>query len=215
MKKQFFTLVELVLVAGCAVIIVALTTAFADDLTEDPKIAACADVMRGIEQKLTAWENDHDGRIIFAHVKGVAWGRQLVNGGYFDKTGFYGTIKSYPRNFECPAETRQRNNGKVDIDHPSVNIAQSYDYGLNFHTHFKPTDKQPQALKRSKLLNPSRQMRMSEGEKYALTIVPNAKTDRHGEGAGNVLYADGHIAFDDMIPYHGARTYDRIFWFNE
>ena len=214
MKKQFFTLVELVLVAGCAVIIVALTTAFADDLTEDPKIAACADVMRGIEQKLTAWENDHDGYIISANDNGKIWGRQLISGGYFAKTELYNI--NMPKNFECPAETRQRfsGNGKK-IAHTSANIVASYDYGLNWATHIKLSGNTKTTYKRSELANPSLQMRMMEGEKFAFTQTAPERTARHGQNASNILYVDGHVEFIDVVPVKGTANFNRKFWFNK
>ncbi len=213
MKKNLFTLTELVLIAGCAVIVGALTVAAAASMATDPKTIACADVMRGIEQKLTAWENDHEGYIISANDNGKVWGRQLINGGYFDQTELYN--RNMPKNFECPAETRVRtlDNGKK-LAHPSANIVTSYDYGLNWATHAKLSGKVQKTVKRSEISNPSLQMRMMEGEKFAFTHTAPERTARHGQDASNILYADGHVAFVDVVPVKGTANYSRKFWFN-
>ena len=81
MKKHPFTFGEMILIASCAAIVAALTVAAAKSAV-DPKIAACADLVRGIDRKLAAWENDHDGKLIFVNApRGGIWGRQLRDGG--------------------------------------------------------------------------------------------------------------------------------------
>lgn len=211
MSKHRFTLSELSLATVCAAVVTALTVAAAKSAA-DPKVTACAAVMAGIEKKLTLWEGDHDGWIISANDHGKVWGRQLVSGGYFAKEELYN--RNMPKNFECPAETRQRTNGKIVLPHPSVNIVISYDYGLNWGTHLKLSAARKETFRRSALKNPDRQMRMTEGVKFALTQKPTDVTARHGAGAGNTVFADGHIEFLETIPYKGAANYSRKFWFN-
>ena len=139
----------------------------------------------------------------------------LVDGGYFDNTGFHNkTIKVYPVKFSCPAETRQRNNGKVNITQPSVNIRNSYDYGLNHFVHQPVATASGKLSKRADLHKPARIMRMTEGTFFRITNKPIHATARHGEGAANVIYGDGHISFVSKVPYKGTPGYHGAFWFN-
>ena len=212
--KKTFTFPELLLVAVCAAGIVALTVAAAG--AGHAKTAACADTMRILEQKFSAWENDHDGRLLPSRVKSsVLWGRILLDGGYFEDTGHWGRgIRVYPKNFECPAETRQRNNGKVDVSHPSVNVAATYDYALNWYAH-QPVAKldQPSALRKD-IHHPERLMRMIDGTLFRMLKEGDHFTARHGAGAANVLFSDGHVAFLEKVPFKGVPGYNGRFWFN-
>ena len=216
MKNHRFTFVELVLVCGCAVIIGALTiAAAAGSMAKHPKTIACADIMRGIDQKISAWENDNNGHLLPQQIVSSLWGRILADGGYFDNTGFFNkAIKVYPRKFACPAETRQRSNGKVKISQPSVNIRNSYDYGLNHFVHQPVKTVSGKLRKRAVLSKPDRIMRMTEGTSFRIDNKPVSATERHGKGAANVLYGDGHITFVSKVPYKGTPSYHGAFWFS-
>lgn len=216
MKIKYFSLVELVLVSGCVVTAAALTIAVACGMANHPKTVACASVMRGIDQKITAWENDNDGHLLPQQIVSKLWGRVLADGGYFDKSGFHNkAIKVYPVKFSCPAETRQRNNGKVNISRPSVNIRNSYDYGLNHFVHQPVKTVDGKLRKRAELAKPAKIMRMIEGTYFRITNKPDCATARHGKGAANVLYGDGHITFLKTVPYKGTPGYHGAFWFSK
>lgn len=214
MKKHHFNFNELLLVSGVAAVIVALATAAAGNMSSDAKIAACTEVIRKIDQKLNKFEADNDGWIISGNNQNKLWGRQLVMGGYFDEDGFHRNNKKYPKNFECPAETRIRMHGKSKLPHPSVNIANAYDYALNWGVHVKVHNPQGKTFKRADLKNPAQLMSLVEATKFAVTHQPTDVTDRHGDSAGNVLFFDGHIEFMQSIPYRDADNYTRKFWFN-
>ena len=213
MKKHNFTFNELLLVTVCAFITAALSIAAAKSAA-DPKITACSDVMRGINQKLTAWENDHDGRLIFINLpsKGI-WGRQLRDGGYFDADGFYNDNRNNPKNFSCPAETRVRSYGANKARYISVNVGGIYDYGLNAFINMKPYPGHEDAIKRSEIKNPARKMYLGEGCNYAMLSESKYGTSRHGEFSGNVVFVDGHIEFVKDIPFKDRGNYDYTFWY--
>ena len=216
MKKFYFTLFELVLIAGCAAVAAALTVAAAKNMAADPKVAVCANNIRILEQKLTAWENANDGHMISRRYCSRLWGRQLLDGGFFNDTGFYGNnLKVYPRHFNCPAETRQRNNGKVNISKPSVNVNQSYDYGLNYYVHQRIDEAGKKLAKRSDLQRPSKVMRMTEGTASWVSYDPDTGTSRHIRGGANVLFGDGHVEFVDVVPFKKTANYTVTFWFNK
>lgn len=214
MKKHHFTFNELLLVSGVAAVIIALATAAAGNVSNDAKIAACTEIVRSLDKKFNKFENDNDGWIISGNNQNKLWGKQLAVGGYFDEDGFYDQRKTYPKNFECPAETRVRTNGKVKLRHASVNIANSYDYGVNWAVHTKIHNDKEKTIKRANIKNPAQLMSMIECTKFAVTHQPTDVTDRHGDGAGNVLFFDGHIEFMESIPYRDAANYTRKFWFN-
>lgn len=203
----------MILVAGCAVIVAVLTVAAAGSAAE-PRIAACADVMRGIDRKLVAWENDHDGKLIFVNApQGGIWGRQLRDGGYFDADGFISDNRNWPDNFTCPAETRIRRNAVATSRHISVNVGGTYDYGLNGFINMKPKPSRPDAMKRSEIKAPEKTMQLTEGCNYAILSNSKYGTSRHGELSGNTIFFDGHVEFVKDIPFRDRGNYDRAFWF--
>ena len=213
MKKHPFTFGEMILIASCAAIVAALTVAAAKSAV-DPKIAACADIVRGIDRKLAAWENDHDGKLIFVNApKGGIWGRQLRDGGYFDADGFIRDNRNWPDNFTCPAETRTRRTAATTGRYISVNVGGTYDYGLNGFINFKPKPDQPEALKRGEIKTPEKTMRLTEGCNYAILSNSKHGTSRHGELSGNTLFFDGHVEFVKDVPFRDRDHYDRAFWF--
>lgn len=215
MKKSSFTLVELVLVASCAIIVTGLTVAAAKSMASNPKVIACANNIRILEKKLTAWENANDGHMISRRDCGKLWGRQLWDSGLFNDTGFYGNnLKVYPKHFNCPAETRQRNNGKTNISKPSVNVDKSYDYGLNYYIHKRVNNPGTELPKRTSLRRPAVVMRLTEGTSSWVSYDPKTGTDRHAKGSANVLFGDGHVEFVDAVPFKGTPNYTITFWQN-
>ena len=209
MKKSFFTRGELLLVTAASGILLALASGVSGPAGE-AKVAACAEVMRGLERSLTAWENAHGGTLISANRDGRLWGRQLRDDGYFAK--FHDGGRNQPRGLECPAETRVRREGDRVFAHPAVNIADSYDYGLNWFTHAKLSGNRRNPV-RAALKAPARLIRMTEGTKFALMHVPANVTSRHGEDVANVLFEDGHIEFM-TVPYRDSDNYHRAYWRN-
>ena len=214
MKKYNFSFHELVLVFACSAVIAALTVAAAKSAA-DPQITACADNIRNLEKKFVAWEENNDGRMIFVNVpkKGI-WGRRMRDSGYFEPDGYYGNNRNYPKKFQCPSETRERNNSVSVVKHPSVNVGNLYDYGLNGHVNMKPSKNNPEALKRSDIKMPAKTMHLTEGVNYAILNRAEFGTARHGEGKGNTLFFDGHIEFVENIPFKGTKNYFGRFWFN-
>lgn len=212
--KYNFSCTELLLVAGSTALTLVLFTGAVSSMKEHPKTIACAQVMRRIEQKTAAFENDNGGYLISGNNQGKLWGVQLAAGNYFSKDGFYDRGKSQPKGFECPAETRERTVGSRKYLHPTTGIATSYDYGLNWLTHQKITKAGQHNIARSKLKNPAKLMRMLEGTKFALHPSPSDLTDRHGDTAGNVVFEDGHITFMEPIPYRDCENYKPVYWRN-
>ena len=213
MRRHHFSFLELVLVLSGSALMTLMMAAVAVHMKDDPKTIECSKVMNGIEQKLTAFENDNGGTLISGTNKGKLWAEQLVAGGYFEKDGYYDKGRTQPKNFECPAETRDRSVGSRKYLHPTMAIATSYDYGLNWLTHRKITDDTQKNPVRKNLKKPAELIRMLEGTKFALHPTPSDVTERHGDGAGNVLFEDGHIAFMDPIPYRDTNVYKREFWY--
>ena len=214
MKKNLFTLVELCVVLGGIAIVMSLTGATVADMKNDAKVIACAGVMKGIEEKTTKFENDNGGTLMSANNKGKLWGAQLVAGKYFGgKEAFWDKNGMQPKNFECPAETRQRTDGgSVKYPHPVAGSATAYDYALNYHVHKKITKDTDKNAVRAKIKQPARLIRMTEAVKFAVTAAPSDVTDRHGDGAGNIVYQDGHIAFAAEIPYRDCKNFKPLSW---
>ena len=207
-----FTLTELVLVLGGTAVALALLTAATTE--KQSKIIACAAQLAELEKITTAYENDFGGTLISGNNNGKLWGALLGRGGYFRKTGFYTKDGNQPKVMECPAETRSREEGSRKFAHPTMGIAGSYDYGVNWFTHAKITGAGKANIARSSLKRPAQLIRITEGTKFALLPVPNAVTDRHGEDAGNVLFEDGHVTFMEELPYKDAANYKASFWRN-
>ena len=216
MKKNLFTLVELGVVLGGTAIVMSLVGATVADMKNDAKVIACAGVMKGIEEKTTKFENDHGGNLMSANVRGKLWGAQLTDGKYFgDNSNYYDRNGMQPKNFECPAETRQRDNGgSKKYPHPVTGAATSYDYALNYHVHKKITKDTDKNILRSAVRQPARLIRMTEAVKFAVTAAPSDVTDRHGDGAGNIVYQDGHIDFAPEIPYRDCKNFKPLSWVN-
>ena len=210
--KHMFTLTELTIVIGASLLTVALFAGAAANIKDDPKRIACAQTMRGIEQKTTAFENDNGAFLISANDKGKLWGAQLVAANHFSEDGYYDKWRRQPKNFECPAETRDRSVGEEKYLHPTTGIANSYDYGLNWLTHRKLSAPEEKTSVRANLKNPAQLIRMLEGTKFALLQAPTDVTERHGEGAGNVVFEDGHLEFMSAIPYRDSDNYKREHW---
>ena len=209
MKRSYFTFGELLAVAAvCGVL---LTLAYgAVGTVPDARVTVCADVMRGIDRLVTGFEETHGGTLMSANANNMLWGRQLRDGGFFKE--FHDSGRNQPRGFDCPAETRVRKEGSKSFGHPAVNIADSYDYGLNWLTHAKITGN-GKNMPRTAVKKPGKLIRMTEGTKFAIFHVPGSVTDRHGEDVANVLFEDGHITFM-IVPYKDAENYDRSFWLN-
>lgn len=216
MKKNLFTFVELAIVSGTAALLMSVIGATVADMKNDAKVIACASVMKGIEEKTTKFENDNGGTLISANRMNKLWGAQLTNGRYFGgKENYYDKHHTQPKNFECPAETRQRDNGgSKKYPHPVTGAATSYDYALNYHVHKKITTADGKNVLRSALRQPVRLIRMTEAEKFAVTAQPSDVTDRHGDGAGNIVYQDGHIDFAVEIPYRDCKNFKPLSWVN-
>ena len=214
MKKNLFTLVELGVVLGGTAIVMSLIGATVADMKNDAKVIACAGVMKGIEEKTTKFENDNGGTLMSANKKGKLWGAQLVAGKYFGGSkAFWDKNGMQPKNFECPAETRQRTNGgSINYPHPVAGSATAYDYALNYHVHKKITKDTDKNAVRAKINQPARLIRMTEAVKFAVTATPSDVTDRHGDGAGNIVYQDGHIAFVEEIPYRDCKNFKPLSW---
>lgn len=208
--RHFFTLIEMVLVFTASTVTLLLFTAAVS--SSEAKIAACTEQLKSLEQITSAYENDFGGTLISGNNNGRLWGSALASGGYFRKTGFFTKNGNQPKVMECPAETRSREGGGKKFEHPTMAVATSYDYGVNWLTHAKLTNSRKTNVARSTLKNPAQLIRITEGTKFALFHVPESVTDRHGEDAGNVLFEDGHITFMKEIPYKDASNYKSSYW---
>ena len=174
MKKNCFNCVELLVVVAVSGVLLTLLSGVAD-LAKDPKVAACADIMREIDKAVSAFEADHGNTLMSANNNNRLWGAQLTAGRYFKK--FYDRNRMMPMGFECPAETRERKEGSNVYPHPVTGRAITYDYGLNWYTHGKITGNQSN-IARSAVKNPAKLIRMTEGTKFALHVTPESATER-------------------------------------
>ncbi|OQA86054.1 MAG: hypothetical protein BWY31_01555 [Lentisphaerae bacterium ADurb.Bin242] len=209
-----FTLLELVVVSAGILCLAAVTAGTISAAAPDAKITACADIMRGIEKRMTTYENSTGGRLISGNNKGRLWGAQLVGSKLFDDAGFHNAQRTQPKQFECPAETRERREGKILLDHPSMNFSNSYDYAVNYFTHIKITADDQVTLKRAELKKPSELIRLLEGTRFAVINDGDGLSNRHGIGTGNVIFEDGHCEFLSAVPVKKSANYKHANWYN-
>jgi prepilin-type processing-associated H-X9-DG protein len=179
---------------------------------EKAKTISCTNIMKQLGLRSAMYEDDHDsfcipGRVKYEDNSIQIWGRLLEVGGYFNSSGFYDAARNYPKAFSCPAETRDRMAGTTLKPHVSLNNGTTYDYAVNYcgaHPGYTVGAATNSLKKITQIKHPSTLMGFFDSKNYATNYLYDwtyNNTNRHGEGAGNVAFMDGHVTFMLRLPY--------------
>lgn len=221
-----FTLIELLIVISIIAILAGMLLPALNRAREKGRAISCSNIVRQLRMTVSSYEDDNGEILMPAYLEEGSnipyWMKLLSRSGYWDNRGFWDADKKMPKQFECPSEQRIRTSLGNTVEHPVLNYADTYDYGLNVKLHriAKPEDG-TYVRQKKKIYNPSRLSSIMDGKNYILEGLYEKYdlqiTNRHGTDRGNVAFMDGHVE-NMMIPFKRSGSWYgfpfRLFWEN-
>ena len=205
--SRFFTLIELLVVIAIIAILAAMLLPALNRSKISAKGIACLNNEKNLYLIIDQYEEDIGGYYI-ACVREVNWAHMMKNGGYLPQN------TNYPKVIWCPGQTRARlhaTNGSV-YPSPQINVANSFDYGLNAHIQIScSTDRTKQTKRKYRLIRPSTVLKFADTINYWVNYEHwNYFSFTHGN-ALNAAYQDGHAASKKYFASESIPKAD-VFW---